>query len=217
MRIVPINSEDSYSNALERIFQLAETAMEGTVEYNELEILSTLVEAYEKKEYPIEADPIEVIKLKLAYKGLTQKDLEGVIASKGYISKLLNYEKPLTLPLIRLFQEHLDLEPKSLIDPYPTGWQKEYSPFINYIEHKWKDKFKTQIRSNYIYITYSKNDVSFEIRDKFIRASSRNKSFYEGKDLAKAINLAVKKQLIIKGILSNMPKRVISKEHITQI
>lgn len=211
MKIIPINNEERYNKALKRIFQLAETAVEETDAYNELEILSTLVESYEKKEYPIEADPIELIKLKLAYKGLTQKDLEGVIASKGYISKLLNYEKPLTLPLIRLFQEHLDIEPKTLIDPYPTGWQKEYAPFIHYIQHRWKDKFKTQIRSKYIYITYSKNDVSLELRDNFIRACSGKKPFYEGEDLVEALERAVKKQLIMKGFLSNMPKKVISK------
>ena len=209
--ITPINSEDSYRMALDRIFELAETAVEETPEYDELEVLSTLVEVYENVEHPIKADPIEVIKLKLAFSGKTQKDLEGVIASKGYISKLLNYEKPLTLPLIRLFQEHLDIEPKTLIDPYPTGWQKEYSPFIHYIEQKWKDKFKTQVGSNCIYIIYSKNDVSLELRDNFIRACSRKEPFYEGEDLAEALELAVKKQLIIKRFLSSMPKKVISK------
>jgi len=211
MTITPVNSEDSYDKALERIFQLAETAVKGSDEYNELEILSTLVEVYEKIEHPIEADPIEVIKLKLAYKGLTQKDLEGAIASKGYISKLLNYEKPLTLPMIRSFQEYLDIEPKTLIGPYPTGWQKKYTHFIRYIQRKWKNNFKIQVKSEYIIITNSKNDVSFELRNKFIRLCSGRKIFYEGEDLAEALELAVKKQLIVKGFLRGMPKKVISK------
>jgi len=211
MKITPINSKDSYNKALKRIFQLAETAVEDTIEYNELEILATLVEVYEKEEYPITADPIKVIKLKMNFKGLTQKDLEGVIASKGYISKLMNYEMPLTLPLIRAFQEHFDIEPSALIDPYPIGWQKVYSPFIHYIDRRWNKRFKTQLRSECIYITDSKNDVSLELRNKFIRGCSKEKPFYEGEDLVEALKIAVKKELVAKTFLSSMPKKALIK------
>ncbi len=210
MKLAPVNNENSYNLALNRIFELAETAKENTAEYDELDILSTLVEAYENKEHPIEADPIEVIKLKLAYKGLTQKDLEGVIASKGYISKLLNYEKPLTLPLIRLFQQHLGIKPVTLINPYPTGWQKEYNEFIKYIQHKWGNNFDTQIKNEQIKVKYLKNNFYLELRENHVRGCAGNKLFYEGGNLSKALKLAVKKQLLLKGFLSAMPKKVLA-------
>ncbi len=207
MNIAPVNNENSYNQALNRIFELAEIAKENTAEYDELEVLSTLVEAYENKEHPIEADPIEVIKLKLAYKGLTQKDLEGVIGSKGYISKLFNYEKPLTLPLIRSFQHHLNIKPVTLINPYPTGWQKEYASFIHYIEHKCNNNFETQFKREHIRIKYLKNNFYLELRDNYIRGCDNGIPFYEGKNLSKALELAVKKQILFRGFLSAMPKK----------
>jgi HTH-type transcriptional regulator/antitoxin HigA len=75
-----------------------------------LQVALVLIKEYEDQNYPIPTpDPIEAIKVKMAEKGLKNKDLVGKVGSKGYVSALLNKRKPLTLELARLFHHELGI------------------------------------------------------------------------------------------------------------
>ena len=115
MNIKPIkNDEDLQAafNRLEAIYQ----AQEGSVEADEMEILVTLVEAYENKHYPISAaDPIDAIKFRMEQQGLTQKDLEPFIGSSGRVSEVLNHKRGLSLPMVKRLHEGLNIPYESLL------------------------------------------------------------------------------------------------------
>ncbi len=81
-----------------------------------LEVLSTLVEAYERVHHPIEApDPIAAIRFRLEQRGLTRKALEGVIGSRARVSEVLNRKRPLTLQMIRRLKQKFDIPADLLI------------------------------------------------------------------------------------------------------
>jgi len=121
MEIRPIRTEKDYEAALARIEEIFD-AEPYTPEGDELEILSSLVETYEKKHYPIGVpDPIEAIKIRMEDLGLHRKDLESVIGSKGRISEILNRKRPLTLPMVQRLSEKLGLPAEVLAQPYPLA------------------------------------------------------------------------------------------------
>jgi HTH-type transcriptional regulator / antitoxin HigA len=127
MEIKPIRTEKDYEAALARIEEIFDADL-GTPEGDELEILASLVETYEKKNYPIELpDPIEAIKIRMKDLGLERKDLEDAIGSKGRISEILNRKRPLTLPMVQRLSEKLGLPTEVLAQPYPlvNAAQKE--------------------------------------------------------------------------------------------
>lgn len=115
MNIKPIRSDDDLRAAflsLETIFQ----AEEGTPEADEMEILVTLIEAYEQKHYPIgPADPIEAIKFRMDQQGLTPKDLEPYIGASGRVSEVLNHKRPLSLRMVKRLHEGLRIPYESLL------------------------------------------------------------------------------------------------------
>jgi HTH-type transcriptional regulator / antitoxin HigA len=121
MKIKPIRTEKDYETALARIEEIFD-AEPDTPAGDELEILASLVETYEKKNYPIELpDPIEAIKVRMEDLGLDRKDLESAIGSKGRISEILNRKRPLTLPMIQRLSEKLGLPTEVLAQPYPLA------------------------------------------------------------------------------------------------
>jgi len=121
MDIKPIRTEEDYEAALARIEEIFD-AEPDTPEGDELEVLGSLVELYEKKNYPIGMpDPIEAIKIRMEDLGLTRKDLENEIGSKGRISEILNRKRPLTLPMIQRLSERLGLPTEVLAQPYPLA------------------------------------------------------------------------------------------------
>ena len=82
----------------------------NTPEGEKLQVALLLIKQYEDAHYPIPVpDPIDAIKLKMQEMGLKNKDLVGIVGTKGYISALLNKRKPLTLELARLFHRELDI------------------------------------------------------------------------------------------------------------
>jgi HTH-type transcriptional regulator/antitoxin HigA len=101
MRIKPIKTETDYHTALkeiERIFDAAPNTREG----DRLEVLTTLVEAYEEKHFHIPSpDPIEAILYYIESRGLTRRDLERYIGSRARVSEVLNRRRPLTMEMIR--------------------------------------------------------------------------------------------------------------------
>jgi HTH-type transcriptional regulator/antitoxin HigA len=121
MEIKPIRTEKEYESTLARIEEIFD-AEPDTPEGDELEILASLVETYEKKHYPIGLpDPIEAIKIRMEDLGLDRKDLESVIGSKGRISEILNRKRPLTLPMVQRLSEKLGLSTEVLAQPYPLS------------------------------------------------------------------------------------------------
>ncbi len=115
MNIKPIRSDEDLQEAfrhLEGIFQ----AKEGTPEADEMEILVTLIEAYENKHYPISPpDPIEAIKFRMDQQGLTARDLEVFIGSSGRVSEVLNRKRPLSLRMIKRLHNGLNIPYESLL------------------------------------------------------------------------------------------------------
>jgi len=100
MNVFPIRTEDDYDAALKRIDQLMNAELE-TPEGDELDILVTLVEAYEAKHYPIPAcDPIEAIKFRMEQMGLEAKDLTPIIGSRSKVSEVLNRKRQLSIAMI---------------------------------------------------------------------------------------------------------------------
>ena len=101
MLIKPIRTETDYSAAMAEINQLS-LSEPGTEEFDRLDVLITLVEAYEEKISPVLLpDPIEAILFNMERLGWTRRELEPHIGSSGRVSEILNRERRLTLPMIR--------------------------------------------------------------------------------------------------------------------
>lgn len=82
-------------------------------------MMTTLVEAFEAKHYPIEApDPIEAILHRMEALGMDRKDLERVIGTRARISEVLNRKRPLTISMIRRISEKMRISANVLIQPY---------------------------------------------------------------------------------------------------
>ena len=111
----PIKTEADYDAVLERIETLWGSD-EDTPEGDELEVLVTLIEAYEVKHHPIPApDPIEAIKFRMEQQGLTRKDLEPLLGHRGRVSEILSGKRSLTLTMIRRLNKELHIPAEVLI------------------------------------------------------------------------------------------------------
>jgi HTH-type transcriptional regulator/antitoxin HigA len=92
------------------------SAKPGTDEGDELDVLATLVDAYEAQQFPIELpDPIEAIRFRMEQMGLGRKDLEPFIGSRARVSEVLNKRRGLSLKMIRELHEKLDIPLEALI------------------------------------------------------------------------------------------------------
>ncbi|MCR5564042.1 MAG: transcriptional regulator [Desulfovibrio sp.] len=101
MDIKPIRTEQDYHDALARIETVMD-AKENSPEGDLLDVLTTLVEAYERKHFPIDLpDPVEAIKFYMEQNGLAPKDLEPVLGRRNRVYEVLNSTRPLTLNMIR--------------------------------------------------------------------------------------------------------------------
>jgi HTH-type transcriptional regulator/antitoxin HigA len=118
MEIRPIKTEADYEAALAEIEALFE-AKPGTPEGDRLEVLTTLVEAYEDAHYSIPSpDPIEAIRYYMESRGLVRRDLEPYIGSRARVSEILNRRRPLSLTMIRRLNKGLGIPADVLIKPY---------------------------------------------------------------------------------------------------
>ena len=115
MNIKPIRNDNDLKKTfqqLEAIFQ----AKKGTKEADEMEVLVTLIEAYENKHYPISPpNPVEAIKFTMEQQGLTARDLEAFIGSSGRVSEILNKKRPLNLRMIKCLHKGLNIPYESLL------------------------------------------------------------------------------------------------------
>ncbi|QNF35261.1 helix-turn-helix domain-containing protein [Adhaeribacter swui] len=109
--ISPIRTEHDYQEAIKHLDKLLDMNPEpGTELDDELEVLTTLVHAYEKVHYPIELpDPIDAIKQIIEEKGWSNKDLEPFIGPKSRVSEILNRKRYFTIPQIYRLHKHLGL------------------------------------------------------------------------------------------------------------
>jgi HTH-type transcriptional regulator/antitoxin HigA len=123
MDIQPIRTEVDYKAALRQISTLMESDPEpGTLEGDRLDILATLVQAYEARHFPIGVpDPVEAIKFRMEQSGLTVKDLEPIIGRSNRVYEVLNRKRPLTLAMIRRLHRSLGIPAEVLIAETASG------------------------------------------------------------------------------------------------
>ena len=118
MELKPIRSKREHQAALKEIEALW-NARAGTVEADRLEVLVVLVEAYERKHFPIEAPhPIDFLLHVMEARGLTRRDLERYIGSRARVAEVLNRVRPLTLEMIRRLASGLKVPAEVLIRGY---------------------------------------------------------------------------------------------------
>lgn len=117
MEIKPVRTKADHRAALREIETLMAARL-GTPEGDRLDVLVTLVEAWEKKHFPIELpDPVEAIKFRMEQSGLAAKDLVPMIGQLNRVYEVLNRKRPLTLPMIRCLHRDLGIPAESLMKP----------------------------------------------------------------------------------------------------
>ena len=123
MNIHPVRTKADYKAALKEISALMESDPDlGTPRGDRLDILATLVQAYEAKHVPIGApDPVEAIKFRMDQSGLSVKDLEPIIGKSNRVYEILNRKRPLTLAMIRRLHQRLGIPADVLIAQTVTG------------------------------------------------------------------------------------------------
>ena len=115
--IRPIKTKQDHSEAIARIDTLMRS-LPGSPEGDELEVLITLVDAYEAKHHPMDPpDPIEAILFRMEQQQLSRKDLEPMIGSRARVSEVLTRTRPLTLPMVRRVRRGLGISADVLIGP----------------------------------------------------------------------------------------------------
>jgi HTH-type transcriptional regulator / antitoxin HigA len=115
MNIKPIRNDKDLRQAFQRLEQIFQ-AKPKTPEYDEMEILTTLIEVYESRHYPIgPANPIEAIKFRMEQQGLSPRDLEPYIGASGRVSEVLNGKRTLSLRMIKKLHDGLQIPYESLL------------------------------------------------------------------------------------------------------
>ena len=123
MEVKAIRDEKTYRATLARVSNLIDLdPTPESPEGEELEILGTLVEAYEAKRYPINLpDPIEAIRFRMEQGGVTVKDLEPIIGKSNRVYEVLGRKRPLTLAMIRGLNARLGIPASVLISEYASA------------------------------------------------------------------------------------------------
>ena len=115
--IRPIRTEADYEAALAQIERLW-GAKAGTPDGDRLDVLATLVDAYEGEHYPMDPpDPIAAIEFRMEQQGLTRKDLEPIIGTRTRVAEILNRKRNLSIGMIRRLHEQLGIPAEILIRP----------------------------------------------------------------------------------------------------
>jgi len=120
MKIRVIKNEAQYEAASHRIYKMINASQEpilpGSSEAEEIELLSILIEKYERDQYPIEApDPIEAIKFRMGQMNLKQKDIAPLFGGKTRISEVLSKKRPLSIKMIILLNRYLGIPLESMV------------------------------------------------------------------------------------------------------
>jgi HTH-type transcriptional regulator / antitoxin HigA len=128
MKIRPIKTESDYDAAMRRI-EAVWGAAQGTPEGDELEVLVTLAEAYERRHYPIDLpDPVEAIKFRLEQEGRDYRALIGVIGQRTRVYEVMRRARPLSLNMIRRLHTQLEIPAEALIQPTHKAVRRSLPP-----------------------------------------------------------------------------------------
>ena len=120
LKIAPIRGERDYEAALKEIEALMDAAA-GTSEGDRLEVLVTLVEAYEARHWAIDPpDPIDAIRFRLEQRGLSRSYLQKILGSSGRVSEIMNRKRPLSIEMMRRLHEELNIPADSFLRRPPT-------------------------------------------------------------------------------------------------
>jgi HTH-type transcriptional regulator/antitoxin HigA len=113
----PIRTAADHEAALAEIAGLMDAAP-GSPEEDRLDVLATLVEAYEAKHYPMDPpDPVDAIRFRMEQQALAPKDLEPFLGSRARVSEVLNRRRPLSIAMIRALEAGLGIPASVLIRP----------------------------------------------------------------------------------------------------
>jgi len=113
----PIRNEADYDAALEDVGRLW-GAKSGTPDGDKLDVLATLIDAYEAKHHPIDPpDPVEAIRFRMEQQGLSRKDLEPMIGPRNRVADVLNRKRGLSIDMIRQLHDGLGISAEVLIRP----------------------------------------------------------------------------------------------------
>jgi HTH-type transcriptional regulator / antitoxin HigA len=113
----PIRTKRDYESALKEVERLW-GAKAGTPDGDRLDVLATLIDAYETEHYPMDPpDPIEAIKFRMEQQGLTRRDLEEIIGTRTRIAEVLSRKRGLSIAMIRRLHERLGISAEVLIRP----------------------------------------------------------------------------------------------------
>jgi HTH-type transcriptional regulator/antitoxin HigA len=113
----PIRTKRDHEAALKEVEHLW-GAKGGTRDGDRLDVLATLIDAYEAEHYPMDPpDPIEAIKFRMEQQGLTRRDLEEIIGTRTRIAEVLNRKRGLSIAMIRRLHERLGISAEVLIRP----------------------------------------------------------------------------------------------------
>jgi HTH-type transcriptional regulator/antitoxin HigA len=119
--IKPIRTKKDYEAALGEVERLWGAKL-GTPDGDRLDVLATLIDAYEVVHYPMDPpDPIEAIKFRMEQQGLTRKDLEPLIGTRTRVAEVLNRKRNLSIGMIRRLHEGLGISAEVLIQPTTRG------------------------------------------------------------------------------------------------
>ena len=113
----PIKNERDYEAALAEVERLW-GAHSGTPDGDRLDVLATLIDAYEGGHHPIDPpDPVEAIVFRMEQQGLSRKDLEGIIGTRTRVAEVLNRRRGLSIGMIRRLHDRLGIPAEVLIRP----------------------------------------------------------------------------------------------------
>jgi HTH-type transcriptional regulator/antitoxin HigA len=113
----PIRTTGDYEEALSEVEHLWGTAS-GTPDGDRLDVLATLIDAYEAEHYAMEPpDPVEAIKFRMEQQGLSRKDLEPLIGTRTRVAEVLNRKRSLSIGMIRRLHDRLGISAEVLIRP----------------------------------------------------------------------------------------------------
>src|SRR5436309_10354368 len=117
----PIRTKRDYEVALKKVERLW-GAKDGTPDGDRLDVLATLIDAYEAERYRMDPpDPIEAIKFRMEQQGLTRKDLAKILGTRTRVSEILNRRRNLSIGMIRQLHEKLGISAEVLIRPTRAG------------------------------------------------------------------------------------------------
>jgi len=118
--VKPIRTNADYEAALLELKKLW-GAKSGTMQGDRLDVLATLIDAYESEHFPMDPpDPVEAIKFRMEQQGLSRKDLEPFIGTRTRVAEVLNRKRSLSVAMIRRLHEGLGIPADILIRPSRT-------------------------------------------------------------------------------------------------